>query len=58
MNLLNQLVQVIKNLGSLGRTRLLALAGVGVLSIAIILAAALFVNKPAQETLYVGLDTP
>jgi len=31
MNLLNQLVQVMKNLGSLGRTRLLALAGVGVL---------------------------
>ncbi|MEX2696054.1 flagellar basal-body MS-ring/collar protein FliF [Rhizobium mongolense] len=58
MNLLNQLVQLIKNLGSLGRTRLLALAGVGVFSIAIILAAALFVNKPAQETLYVGLDTP
>ncbi|WP_337266077.1 flagellar basal-body MS-ring/collar protein FliF [Oryzifoliimicrobium ureilyticus] len=57
MNLLNQLVQVGKNLGSLGRTRLLALAGVGVLSIAIILAAAFFVNKPAQETLYVGLDT-
>jgi len=47
-----------KNLGSLGRTRLLALAGVGVLSIAIVLAAALFVNKPAQETLYVGLDSP
>ena len=58
MNLLNQLVQVMKNLGSLGRTRLLALAGVGVLSIAIVLAAALFVNKPAQETLYVGLDSP
>ena len=57
MNLLNQLVQVTKNLGSLGRTRLLALAGVGVLSMAIILAAALFVNKPAQETLYVGLET-
>jgi len=58
MNLLNQLVQVMKNLGSLGRTRLLALAGVGILSIAIVLAAALFVNKPAQETLYVGLDSP
>ncbi|MDR6664391.1 flagellar M-ring protein FliF [Rhizobium sp. 1399] len=34
------------------------LGGVGAASIAIILAAAIFVNKPAQETLYVGLDTP
>ncbi|MEK1902256.1 MAG: flagellar basal-body MS-ring/collar protein FliF [Rhizobium sp.] len=58
MNLLNQLVQIIKNFGSLGRTRLMILGGVGAASIAIILAAAIFVNKPAQETLYVGLDTP
>ncbi|MBB4330300.1 flagellar M-ring protein FliF [Rhizobium leguminosarum] len=34
------------------------LGGVGAVSIAIVLAAALFVNKPAQETLYVGLDSP
>ncbi|MBB3313000.1 flagellar M-ring protein FliF [Rhizobium sp. BK196] len=33
------------------------LGGVGAASIAIILAAAIFVNKPAQETLYVGLET-
>ncbi|ANL45429.1 flagellar M-ring protein FliF [Rhizobium phaseoli] len=58
MNLLNQLVQIFKNFGALGRTRLMILGGVGALSIAIILAAALFVNKPAQETLYVGLDAP
>jgi len=58
MNLLNQLVQIIKNFGSLGRTRLMILGGVGAASIAIILAAAIFVNKPAQETLYVGLDAP
>ena len=58
MNLLNQLVQIFKNFGSLGRTRLMILAGVGAVSIAIVLAAALFVNKPAQETLYVGLDSP
>ena len=57
MNLLNQLVQIIKNFGSLGRTRLMILGGVGAASIAIILAAAIFVNKPAQETLYVGLET-
>ncbi|MGO6836136.1 flagellar basal-body MS-ring/collar protein FliF [Rhizobium ruizarguesonis] len=58
MNLLNQLVQIIKNFGALGRTRLMILGGVGAVSIAIVLAAALFVNKPAQETLYVGLDSP
>lgn len=58
MNLLNQLVQIFKNFADLGRNRLLVLAGVGVVSIGIILAAAFFVNKPAQETLYVGLDTP
>ncbi len=58
MNLLNQLVQIFKNFGSLGRTRLMILGGVGAASIAIILAAAIFVNKPAQETLYVGLETP
>jgi len=34
------------------------LGGVGAVSIAIVLVAALFVNKPAQETLYVGLDSP
>ncbi|QFY59056.1 flagellar M-ring protein FliF [Rhizobium grahamii] len=56
MNLLNQLLQVFKNFSSLGRNKLLALAGVGVVSVALILAAALLVNKPAQETLYVGLD--
>jgi flagellar M-ring protein FliF len=32
------------------------LAGVGVVSMALILFAALYVNKPTQETLYVGLD--
>ncbi|TAV97231.1 flagellar M-ring protein FliF [Rhizobium ruizarguesonis] len=58
MNLLNQLVQLFKNFGALGRTRLMILGGVGAVSIAIVLAAALFVNKPAQETLYVGLDSP
>lgn len=57
MNLLNQLTQVLRNLSSLGQTKLLALAGVGVVSVAIILAAAVFVNKPAYETLYVGLET-
>ncbi|MES5098287.1 flagellar basal-body MS-ring/collar protein FliF [Agrobacterium sp. BA1120] len=57
MNLFNQFPQVLKNFAALGQTRLLVLGGVGVLSMAIILAAALYVNKPAYETLYVGLET-
>ncbi|MBB6488012.1 flagellar M-ring protein FliF [Rhizobium lusitanum] len=32
------------------------MGGVGAASIVLVLLAALFVNKPAQETLYVGLD--
>jgi flagellar M-ring protein FliF len=57
MNLLAQLATVRKNLANLGQTRLIAMAAVGVVSIAIVLAAALYVNKPAYETLYVGLET-
>lgn len=34
----------------------MALAGVAVASIALVLFAAMYVNKPAQETLYVGLE--
>ncbi len=56
MNLLAQFNQVMKNLGSLGQTKLLTLAGVGLLSVAIVIAAAFYVNKPAYETLYVGLE--
>ncbi|MDI7863381.1 flagellar M-ring protein FliF [Rhizobiaceae bacterium n13] len=57
MNLLNQLLQVFKNVASLGRTRLYALIGVGVLSMAVVLFAAFYINKPAYETLYVGLES-
>ncbi|MBT9371961.1 flagellar basal-body MS-ring/collar protein FliF [Rhizobium sp. CSW-27] len=56
MNLLAQFTQIFKNLGSLGQTKLLTLAGVSVLSMAIVIAAALFVNKPSYEALYVGLE--
>ena len=56
MNLLNQLLQVFKNLQGLGQKRLMILGGVAAVSIAIVLGAAFFVNKPAQETLYVGLE--
>jgi len=57
MNLFNQLLQVLKNLSSLGPTKLWALGGVGVVSVALVIGAAYFVNKPAYETLYVGLET-
>lgn len=56
MNLLNQLLAIGKNLAGLGTGRLAALAGVGVLTIALILGATYYLNKPSMETLYVGLD--
>ncbi|MBB6179869.1 flagellar M-ring protein FliF [Rhizobium flavum] len=52
-----QFNQVFDNLAKLGQTKLIALAGVGVVSLALVLGAALYVNKPAYETLYVGLET-
>ncbi|GEO83460.1 flagellar M-ring protein [Ciceribacter naphthalenivorans] len=33
------------------------MAGVGIVSFALVIAAAIFVNKPAYESLYVGLET-
>ncbi|MFN7026930.1 MAG: flagellar basal-body MS-ring/collar protein FliF [Pseudorhizobium sp.] len=57
MNLLAQFSQLSKNLSSLGQTKLIALAGAGLVSMAIVLAAAFYVNKPSYETLYVGLET-
>lgn len=57
MNLLAQFPQILKNLGSLGQTKLLTMAGVGMVSMAIVIAAALYVNKPSYEALYVGLET-
>ena len=56
MNLLDQLVQVFKNLGAMGQTTLMAMAGVTIISFALIRAGAFYVNKPAYETLYVGLE--
>jgi flagellar basal-body M-ring protein/flagellar hook-basal body protein (fliF) len=56
MNLLNQLSQIGKNLAALGQARLMALAGVGVLSVVLIIAAAVYLNKPTRETLYIGLS--
>lgn len=56
MSLLNQLSQIGKNLAALGQARMMALGGVGVLSVIFIIAAAVFLNKPARETLYIGLS--
>lgn len=56
MNLLNQLLQVPKNFAAMGQAKILAMAGVAVVSFAIIIAGALYVNKPSYETLYVGLE--
>lgn len=56
MSLLNQLLQIPKNLAGLGQAKLLAMAGVAVVSFAIIIAGALYVNKPSYESLYVGLE--
>ena len=56
MNLLAQFQQFTKNLAGLGQTRLIALAAAGIISVAIVIAAAMFVNKPAFETLYVNLE--
>ncbi|MEC9462120.1 MAG: flagellar basal-body MS-ring/collar protein FliF [Pseudomonadota bacterium] len=56
MNLLNQLLQIPKHLAAMGQAKLFAMAGVAVVSFAIIIAGALYVNKPSYETLYVGLE--
>lgn len=56
MNLLNQLVQIPKNFAAMGQAKILAMAGVAVISFAVIIAGALYVNKPSYETLYVGLE--
>jgi len=56
MSLLNQLSQITKNLAGLGQTKLLALVGVGALSIFLIIGSAIFLNKPTRETLYIGLS--
>ena len=56
MNLSEQLTNVYNNLASLGRAKLAMLAGAAVVSVGLVLAAGILVNKPAYETLYVGLE--
>lgn len=56
MNLLNQLSQFAKNLSGLGQGRVLALGAVAAFSVVLLLAAAVFLNQPSRETLYIGLS--
>lgn len=55
MNLINQLTQIGKNLSELGQGKLAALGAVGGIAVALIIAAGIFLNKPAYESLYIGL---
>jgi flagellar M-ring protein FliF len=57
MNLSDQLSSVTKNLTSLGQGKLIALAAAALVTIGLVLAAGLYVNKPAYETLYVNLES-
>ena len=57
MNLINQLSQIGKNLSELGQGKLIALGAIGTFAIALIIAAGLFLNKPASESLYIGLTS-
>ncbi|MFC6490348.1 flagellar basal-body MS-ring/collar protein FliF, partial [Nitratireductor sp. GCM10026969] len=51
-----QLRTVVENLKSLGPRRLAMMGGVLALVMAVIVTGALYLNKPAYETLYVGLE--
>ncbi|MCV0393757.1 MAG: flagellar M-ring protein FliF [Rhizobiaceae bacterium] len=51
-----QLQTVLANLRAFGPQKLMALGAVGLLVMAVIGVAAVYLNKPAYETLYVGLD--
>ena len=51
-----QIQSILDNLRSLGVKRLAMLGGAAAIVIAVILTASLYLNRPAYETLYVGLD--
>jgi len=56
MTLFEQADVVRKNLLDLGTTKLMALAAIAVLSVGVILAGSVYLNRPAEEVLYIGLD--
>src|SRR5690606_6504729 len=51
-----QIKSILDNLRSLGPKRLAMLGGAAAIVIAVILTASVWLNRPAYETLYVGLD--
>ena len=51
-----QLKTIIANLQAFGAKRLAIMAGITVLVLAVIGVASVYLNRPAYETLYVGLD--
>ena len=57
MSLLDQITSLPGNLAGLGTRRLAALAAVGTAAVVLIIAAALYLNRPSYETLYVGLES-
>ncbi len=57
MSLLDQITSLPGNLAGLGTRRLAALAAVGTAAVVLIIAAAVYLNRPSYETLYVGLES-
>ncbi|MCO5157668.1 MAG: flagellar M-ring protein FliF [Aquamicrobium sp.] len=51
-----QIKSILDNLRSLGPKRLAMMGGAGAIVVALILTASIWLNRPAYETLYVGLD--
>ncbi len=54
--MLNQLSDSITNFGALGVKKLAILAAVGIAVVAAVMIGAVYVNKPAFQTIYVGLE--
>ncbi len=51
-----QLQTIINNLGALGPKRLAMLGGIMAIVMAVVIGGSIYLNRPANETLYVGLD--
>ena len=54
--MLNQLSDSLTNFGALGVKKLAILAAVGIAVVAAVMIGAVYVNKPAFQTIYVGLE--
>lgn len=51
-----QLQTIIENLKALGAQRLMIMGGMAALVLAVITVGSIYLNRPAMETLYIGLD--